>query len=243
MEIHLPAEILFVFWGIPISNSFLLSIFGGTILIVVGFLTVKHFKQIPKKLQNISEFLIEQLLTFSESVVGNRQQAKEFFPIAGSFFLFILFNNWLGVFPGVGTIGFFRDEKLIPFLRPAASDLNITIALSLVSVVTANIFGIRKLGLFSHLSKFFNFTKGPIYFFVGLMELISEFAKLLSFSARLFGNIFAGKVLLLVIMTLVPFLVPLPFLALEIFIGFIQALVFAALTLIFLKIATEMAVH
>ena len=243
MEIHLQPDILGVFAGIPVSSSFLLSILGGAILFLGGLFAVRHFKQIPEKLQNISELMIEQMLSFAESVVASRQQAREFFPIVGSFFLFILLTNWLGVFPGVGTVGFLRGEKLVPFLRSPASDLNVTLALALVSVVAANIYGIRKLGFFSHLSKFFVFTKGPIYFFVGLMEIISEFAKILSFSARLFGNMFAGKVLLLVVMGLVPFLAPLPFFALEIFVGFVQALVFSALTLIFLKIATETAAH
>ncbi len=247
MEISLKPEIIGHILGIPISNSFVLSLLTSLILIGLGYFVVRSLEIVPRKLQNALETIIEGILDFFASALGSREQAKTFFPIVASFFLFILFNNWIGVLPGTGSFGIRElkegKEVFIPLFRSANSDLNTTLALAIVSVIAIQWYGIQKLGFLKHLSKFFAFKKGPISFFVGILELIAEFAKVISFAFRLFGNIFAGEVLLLIIMTLVPLIAPLPFFGLELFVGFIQALVFAMLTLIFLKIATEMVEH
>ena len=165
-------------------------------------------------------------------------------------FLFILLNDWVGVLPGFGSIRVTEikngHEVFVPFFRSANSDLNTTFALALIAVFAIQMYGIQRLGFFGHAGKFINLTHGPIHFFVGLLELIGEFAKVLSFSFRLFGNVFAGEVLLVIMMSLLPVWVAfgaLPFFLLEYFVGFIQALVFAMLTLIFLKVATTEVEH
>ena len=239
MEISLKPEILTSFLGIPISNSLVLSLFTAFILVGLGVFAVQSLKVIPGKLQNAAELIIEGILDFVAGALGNREQAVKFFPLVATIFLFILFNNWLGVLPGTGSL----TLRGIPLFRSANSDLNTTFALALISVIAIQWYGIRTLGFSKHISKFFNFTHGPIEFFVGILEFIAEFAKILSFAFRLFGNVFAGEVLLIIIMTLVPILAPFPFILLEFFVGFIQALVFAMLTLIFLKIATETVEH
>ena len=247
MNISLQPEIIGTLFGIPISNSLILSLITASILIVGGFLLVRSLHMIPGKAQNAVETLLEGIIAFMGQALGNAEQAKKFFPLVATIFLFILFNNWVGVLPGTGSVGFYEEhggeQTFVPLLRSANSDLNTTFALALISVVAIQWYGIRKLGFLRHISKFLVFTKGPIQFFVGILELIGEFAKVLSFSFRLFGNIFAGEVLLLIIMTLVPVIAPFPFIMLEFFVGFIQALVFAMLTLIFLKIATEQVEH
>jgi F-type H+-transporting ATPase subunit a len=124
-----------------------------------------------------------------------------------------------------------------PIFRPGSADLNTTLALGIVSVLATQVFGLMALKL-SYLKKFFNFSS-PIDFFVGILEIISEFAKIISFAFRLFGNIFAGEVLLVVITFLVPVVVPMPFYGLELFVGLIQALVFAMLSLVFFNMATQ----
>lgn len=124
----------------------------------------------------------------------------------------------------------------IPIIRPGTADINTTLALAIISIVATQVFGFSHLNL-SYLKKFLNFSS-PIMFFVGILELISEFAKIISFAFRLFGNLFAGEVLLTVILSLVPVIVPLPFYGLELFVGFIQALVFAMLSLVFFNMAT-----
>lgn len=127
---------------------------------------------------------------------------------------------------------------LVPFLRAAATDLNFTFALAIISMFMVQFYGIQALGL-SYFSKFFNFKGGAMGFIVGIIELISEFAKVLSFGFRLFGNIFGGQILLFVMAFLVPWLLPVPFYGLEIFVGFIQAFVFAILTLVFFAVGVQ----
>ena len=247
MHISLKPEIIGELLGMPISNSLILSIFTALLLIGGGFLVIRSLKTIPKRFQNSVELILEVILDFMEQVLQDRKQAKKFFPLIATLFLFILLNNWIGVLPGIGSVGSFEMENghevFVPFFRTANSDLNTTLALALISMAAIQFYGMRKLGIFKYLSRFFVFTKGPIYFFVGILELIGEFAKVISFSFRLFGNIFAGEVLLVIMMALVPLIIPLPFFFLEFFVGLIQALVFAMLTLIFLKVATAEVEH
>ena len=247
MEISLKPEIITSFLGIPVSNSLILSLITVSLLLAGGFVAVRSLQVVPRKVQNGAEMVLENLLSFMAGTLGSLERAKTFFPLIASIFLFILLNNWLGVLPGTGSLGFYEihegKEMFVPFFRSANSDLNTTLALALISVIAIQFYGIRKLGFFKHFSKFITLNKGPLGFFVGLLELIGEFAKVLSFSFRLFGNIFAGEVLLLIMMMLVPLLAPFPFILMEFFVGFIQALVFAMLTLIFLKVATESETH
>jgi len=179
---------------------------------------------------------------FTKNIIGTDRNTEKVFPFIVTFFIFILISNWLGLVPGVGTIGINvekdHSEHFFPFLRAPAADLNTTLAFAIISVIITNIFGISAIGFSKHVGKFISF-KNPIAFFVGILETIAEVAKILSFSFRLFGNVFAGEVLLIVIATLVPYIAPVPFLALEIFVGFIQALVFTMLTLVFIKVAIE----
>jgi len=139
--------------------------------------------------------------------------------------------------PGVGTVGFHEAGNFVPILRGSNADLNMTLGLAIISIVAIQYFGFKTLG-FHYSTRFLNF-KGPIDFFLGILELISQFANILSFTFRLFGNIFAGEVLLTVMAFLMPFIVPLPFMALELFVGFIQALVFSMLTAAFLNVAVS----
>lgn len=180
------------------------------------------------------------------TVLEDRKLAIKYFPIVMTIFLFILTMNWLGLFPGVTSIGFFDDHHhLVPFLYPPATDLNITIAFAIISFVVIEFAGIAALGVWRYAGKFINLSflrkfnfNNVLNFFIGIIELISELARLISFSFRLFGNIFAGKTLLLVVMALAtPYILPVPLLAYEVFVGFIQAFVFAILTLFFIKVA------
>lgn len=247
MEISFKPEIVGFFFGFPISNSFILSVVTSFVLVGGGIVIARSLCAIPGKVQNGAEIIIEAMLDFFSQTLASRELAKRFFPLIATTFLFILFNNWIGILPGTGSLGFFEQhegkERFVPLFRSANSDLNTTFALAFISVGAIQIFGIRKSGFFGHLSKFFVLHRGPVYFFVGLLELIGEFAKIVSFSFRLFGNIFAGEVLLLIVMALAPILAPSPFLLLELFVGFVQALVFAALTLIFLKVAIAETEH
>ena len=219
-------------------------------LIVFAVLSTRKVTLYPRGIQNFIETIIEGLFKLFDSVTNDRRLTKKFFPLCATIFLFVIMANWTEILPGLGTIGIWEEVEhhgavetiLVPFLRSPSADLNFTLALAIVSVIAVQIFGVILVGFFKYFKKFINF-KGPIQFFVGILEIIGETAKLLSFSLRLFGNIFAGEVLLLVMAMLVPFIAPIPFFLLEIFVGFVQALIFSMLTLVFLTTAVHAEEH
>lgn len=241
-HIKIAAEQLFYFMGVPITNTVLTTFIIVILMIIIGITFKKQISLIPGRLQNVLEIIIEKLLNLMEGIFGSQKEAKKYFPFIASIFLFILFSNWLGILPGIGSIGFLEkhDDKVtfVPFFRSGASDFNFTLALAIISIIAINIFGIIAIGFFKHFQKFFTF-KSPINFFVGIFEFISEISKIISLSLRLFGNVLAGEILLVIITFLIPLAIPVPFLLLEIFIGFIQALVFAMLTAVFISFAVS----
>lgn len=247
MHITLAAEELFSIGGFPVTNALLTSWIVMLLLIVLAVVLKRNMQTIPGGLQNVTESLFEGMLSIADSVTGDREQSKRFFPITATIFFFVLFGNYFGLLPGVGTIGLeglkHGREIFIPIFRPMNSDLNTTLALAIVSVVATQVIGIVTIGAWKYGKKFINPSKNPVNTFVGFLELISEFAKFISFSFRLFGNMFAGEVLLVVVSFLIPYFAPLPFFFLELFVGFIQAFVFALLTLVFFKVATLGEAH
>lgn len=250
MNISISPESLFHISTFPVTNTLVVT-FCISLLIIAGSLILKsRIRLMPRGFQNVVESVLEALLNLVDSVTQDRRQSKKFFPIVATIFIFVILSNWVEVVPGLGTIGLRETHNgesiLVPFLRSGSADLNMTLALAIVSVISAQVLGIVAIGLGKYAGKFFVSPFKSPYFvgtFVGLLELISEFAKLISFSFRLFGNIFAGEVLLMVMLFLVPYFIPLPFLFLELFVGFVQALVFAMLTLVFFKMAATSAEH
>lgn len=236
-EISLKAESLFKIGGFDITNSLFLSFVVFVFLVVTSYILFKKAKIVPNKIQSILELAFETLLGLMESILGTRSAAIKYFPLIATLFIFILASNLLGVFPGVGSFYLEHGHKEVALFRSPASDLNFTLAIAVISVVMTNLFGIITLGFFKHVGKFINF-KDPISFFIGILELVSELAKIISLSFRLFGNVFAGEVLLTIVFFLMPYIVPIPFLFLEIFVGFIQAFVFSMLTLVSIAIHT-----
>jgi F-type H+-transporting ATPase subunit a len=247
MEISLAAEKVIHIGSFPITNSMLTSWIASVILITLAFIATRKMKMIPKGIQNFFEMAIELLYNTANSVLNDEKATRKYFPLVATIFLFIITNNWLGLVPGVGTIGIHEihhgEEILVPLFRSGAADLNMTLALAVITVLAIQIFGIAAIGAFKYGKKFLNFSN-PINFVVGLLELIGEISRIISFSFRLFGNVFAGEVLLTVIAFIVPYIAPLPFYGLELFVGFIQALVFTMLSLVFIKSAiTDHEVH
>lgn len=240
LNIEISAEKLFTILGLPVTNTLLMSWLVIGLLATGAILLSRRLALSPSGGQNLIELGMERFLNVMEGVFGSRELAEKYFPIVATIFIFILISNWLGIFPGIGSIGFREvhegKEVFVPILRSSASDLNVTLALAIVAVALVNILGVTAIGFGKHLSRFFSF-RSPVDFIVGILEFISEIAKMVSFSFRLFGNIFAGEVLLIITAFLVPYLVPVPFLFLEIFVGFVQALVFAMLTMVFISIA------
>ena len=251
------AEPIFHFGSFAITNAMINGWIAVLFFVVIAFLVRTRTALVPKGLQNVVEGIIEFLLKEVEKVTGDKKKARTFLPIVGTIFLFILFSNWLGLLPGTGSIGIWEEVhgqvELVPLLRPASSDINLTLAMALFAVITSHVMALIAVGPLNHISKFINvrgiyraIPKGPmaiivaiIEFGVGFIEIISELAKVASLSLRLFGNIFAGEVLITVMLGLLAFVVPIPFMLLEILVGAVQATVFAMLTLAYLVVATE----
>lgn len=241
MHISISAEHLFNLGSLPVTNSMIAT---GVVSVALGtfsYFTTKNLKSVPKGIQNFFEAIVESLLSLVNSITKDKELTNKIFPLIATFFIFILFNNWFGLFPGFGTIGFHEvhdgKESFVPLLRAGTADLNLTVALAMVAVIAVQIFGIAAIGFIKYFKKFINFSS-PVNFFVGILELVGEVVRVISFAFRLFGNIFAGEVLLIVLSVLVPYIIPLPFYIMEIFVGFIQALVFTMLALVYIKMAT-----
>lgn len=257
----LAAENLTYVFGFPITNSYVTSTLTVVGFIIFGWLIKQavhtYSGSAPKGLLNFFEAILEFLLDFMDRVTRNRQKSVRFLPIVGALFFFILVSNWIGLLPGIGSIGIWQIHhgalELIPIFRPANTDLNMTLAMAIFVVVFSHIFGVITIGFLKYANKFIKL--GDIYkavksgsptgilvaiieFFVGLIEIFSEVAKMASLSLRLFGNVFAGEVLLTVLASLIAYFVPLPFIALELLVGVIQATVFSMLALVYLSIAT-----
>ena len=252
MAAHIPTlspEIIFHIGPFGITNTIINSWIAIIIFLFIGLLTFRRASLKPKKLQNFIEYFLEKLFVYFDEVTGSRKKTLTFLPVVGSVFFFILLSNWLGLLPGTGSILVGHS----PLLRPANTDLNLTVSMAFASVLFSHIFGIMAVGTFTHLNKFIqigiiiiSFKKGPIAVFtaiiefgVGLIELAGEFSKVLSLSLRLFGNVFAGEVLITVISSLVMGIVPVPFMLLEVMVGLIQAAVFTMLTLVYLTVNSQ----
>ncbi|MCX6753274.1 MAG: F0F1 ATP synthase subunit A [Candidatus Nomurabacteria bacterium] len=259
-DVTIYAEPIFKVRNFEITNSLLTS--WLTVLIIISFLLVlkKKMKKVPGKLQNFFEIMMEGALSLCDQVTNDRKISNKIFPLVFSLFLFILVSNWLGLMPILGSFGFIATEgghsAFVPLFRSGTADINTTLAFSLMVVIASNVFGIFAIGAWKSFNKYVNlkalgsiFTKvrkdpsvlivAPITFFVGILELIGEMAKVASLSFRLFGNVFAGEVLLASMSAIFAYLVPTPFLFLEVFVGLIQALIFSLLAAVYFTIAAQ----
>lgn len=236
VHVVLKAEELGSFFGFPITNSLLMSWLVLVLLVGFAYFFRKSISLIPGKLQTAIEWAFERAMDYIAETLESEALAKKFLPLLATIFLFIFTANELEFFPGVGSIGLREGNAFIPFLHTPTADLNLTLALAFIAFFTIEITGIAALGAFRYAGKYVN-VSSPVNFVVGLIEFLSNLGRLISFSFRLFGNIFAGEVMILVISSFVPFILPAPFMAFEMFIGLIQAIVFSMLTLFFIKLA------
>jgi F-type H+-transporting ATPase subunit a len=269
--IEIPAEPMLHLFGFPITNTMIATWLAMIVLIVLSYFGTRRMQLVPSGLQNLLELALETFWGLVHGIAGEKW-GRRFFPIVATIFFFFLVSNWMGILPFYGSVGLLvpahegvgheiaplvggismltRVEapegggyKLAPFLRSGATDLNIPLAMAIISVLLTQYFGVKALGV-RYFKKFIaiDFSRGIfnglLGIFVGILELVSEFAKIISFTFRLFGNVFAGEVLLAVLAFLIPYLISVPFYGLEVFIGFIQALVFSMLTLVFFSLAT-----
>jgi F-type H+-transporting ATPase subunit a len=259
-EVTIYAEPIFNIGNFTVTNSLLNSWLTVVVIIILCVVLHLKLKKIPSKIQHIFEILMDGALGLVDQVTNDRRITLKIFPLVLSLFLFILINNWLGLLPVVGSMGFIFEHDghavFHPLFRAGTADINTTLALSIAMVVGSNIFGIIAIGAWKTFNKYVNvsilgsiFTKvrkdpsilivAPITFFVGILELIGEMAKVASLSFRLFGNVFAGEVLLASMAAIFLYVLPGPFLFLEVFIGLIQALIFSLLATVYFTIASQ----
>lgn len=252
------AEPIFRLGTFMVTNSLVSAWVAVLLFVVVAFLVNRKLTTgTPGRFQSAMEALLEFMLGYADQVTGDRAKSRKFLPLVGTLFLFILACNWMGAIPGVGSVT--RNVLLeghveaAPIFRPANADLNLTLAMALLTVIVSHLVGMITIGFFAHWNKFFalgtivkGFRKGGIDILVGLVEaavglieLVSEVAKVVSLSLRLFGNIFAGEVLMTVMFGLVAYVVPLPFSLLELIVGVVQAMVFSMLALVYLTILSD----
>src|SRR6266571_4021102 len=275
ITIKIQPDVIATPFGFPITNTLLCTWISIIVLVALFYAGTRRRDMIPRGMQNFMEWIVELLLGLVEGVSG-KEKGKMFFPLVVTFFIFILFSNLLDVFPGVDTLGsintaavqaahitskpvlgflLFGDlsNLLVPWIRPATTDLNLNFAMALTVVVTCQVFGFTTLGLREHLGKYINLRtffrslrkldfagmfQGIIEFFVGIIDIISELSRILSLSFRLFGNIFAGSAVLAVFAFILPFISDVVFIPFELFIAFVQALVFSFLSRVHLEMAT-----
>ena len=236
IDVVLKATQIGSLFGFTYTNSLLMTWLAMLVLIVFSFLLRRKLALIPGKLQAGVEWLFEGVLNYMTETLENERIARKFFPLIMTIFLFVVVGNEMAFIPGVGSAGFFTPGGFIPLLRAPSADLNFTLALAVIAFLTIEITGVVILGIGKYAKKYVNFSS-PINFVVGLIELLSNLGRLVSFSFRLFGNIFAGEVMILVAGFFLAYLLPVPLMAFEAFVGFIQAVVFAMLTLFFIKLA------
>ncbi len=258
-ESTLYAEPIAHIGNFTITNSLFTSWIVVVIIFIIALAVRLSLKKIPKGIQNLFELVIDGALDLCDQVTNSRKITNKAFPIVFSVFFVVLLNNWLGILP-LGGFGLIEagehGRAFIPFIRSGTADINGTLPLAILSVLGANIFGVISIGLWKTFNKYVNlkaiggiFTKirkepmvlltAPIMVFVSALELIGEFAKIASLSFRLFGNVFAGEVLLASMGAIIAYVLPTPFLLLEVFVGVIQAFIFAILTLVYYTIASQ----
>jgi F-type H+-transporting ATPase subunit a len=223
-------------WGLPITNTLITSWVVVLILIIVGLVMGKRVKLIPSRFQALLEWIFGFIYDYITETLESRDMARRFFPLIVTIFLFIFTSNLIEFTPGIGSLGFAHGTEFIPLFRSVNTDLNVTLMLAILSFLVIEITGIVVIGFFKYAGKFINFHSF-IGFIVGFIEIFSEIARIVAFSFRLFGNIFAGEVLILVVMHFMPYVAPVPVMMFELFVGFVQAAIFALLTLFFIKIA------
>ncbi len=256
---ELPATVVFHILSFPVTNTLIATWITMVVLIVFAILATRKAKIVPRGIQNVFEYILEWVYNLCTSVAGE-ERGRKFFPMVATLFLFVGFNAWLALLPGYGSITFTLGHTHGELIRAANTDINTPLAFALITFCVVEITGLATLGI-GYLGKFFQFggifngikllfkkgkkgegamglVSGVISALAGLLELLGEFIRIISLTFRLFGNMTAGEILVVMITFIFSMLVPIIFYGLEVLVGFIQALMFSGLTLIYLTMAT-----
>lgn len=236
--ISIAPEKIFDLGPLAITNTYITGLIGTLILLAIGFATVRKLRGgTAGRGSHAFLWMFESLYDTTNEVIGDKSIARKVLPYAVTLMFFFLINNWLGILPGVGSISYGETH----IFRGVAADMNTTFALSIMSILIAQAWAIKRRGFFGNLGRYFiNPLKDPLHSFEGMLEIVAEFSRTLALSLRIFGNVFGGEVLLLVIAYLLGYFSPLAlplFYVLELFVGAVQAYVFFMLTIAFISLA------
>jgi F-type H+-transporting ATPase subunit a len=258
---ELAPGVLFHVFSLPVTNTMVTAWISIILIVLLTYLAFRKPKMVPTGLQNVMEFIYLALLDFCKSVAGEKN-GRRFFPFVATIFLYVIVNAYLGLLPFYGDAFFVTvNGQHVPLLRAANTDINVPLALALFSWVAIETFGVKAHGVVPYIKKFVNvkrlglgFSKifhgqaksafgdllfGAIDVFVGFLEGVSEFIRIISFTFRLFGNMTAGEVLVLIVAFLAPLVTGFLVYGLETLVGFVQALIFGGLTLVWMTTAVE----
>ncbi len=266
-NVQLPAEAVAHVRNFSITNTLLASWLTIAFLVLLSYFATRRMRLVPGRLQALMELIVEGLLGFVEGVVG-KPHARLLFAGIATIFLYVVTNAYMGLLPIFGTVGFLEhghghEVEFIPLLRGANTDINMPLSIALMSFIFVEFWGMKVVGFFRYTSEFINVSQlgrgfrellsgrikeapmniifGFINMCVGLLEIFSHMTRMLSFTFRLFGNMTAGEILVLVSCFLIPMVFTIPFYGLELLIGLIQALIFSGLTLVFATVAVSSA--
>jgi F-type H+-transporting ATPase subunit a len=266
-NVKLPAEVIGQVGSFSITNTLIAAWLTIVVLAVLFYFATRRMKLVPGRLQALAEVVAEGLLNFVESVAG-KEHSRLLFPGIATIFLYVITNAFMALLPIFGTIGLYEhghgnEVEFVPFLRAANTDINLPLAISVASFILVETWGMRVVGFFHYTGEFINVRQflqglkqlvtgrlreaplnimfGFISLFVGILEIFSHLTRMLSFTFRLFGNMTAGEILVLVSCFLIPMIFTIPFYGLELLIGLIQALIFSGLTLVFGTVAISSA--
>jgi len=260
-NVELPSETVFHVGHFSVTNTLIASWFTIIVLVVLSFVCTYKMRLVPSKRQGLAEAIVEGLLNFVESVCS-KKYARMIFPGVATIFIYVISNAYLALLPFFGSIGVIEhDGKFAPLFRSANTDVNVPLSIAIMSFIFVETWGMRSVGVFHYLSEFINVGQmlqglkqlfrgkirqaimnivfGFISLFVGVLEIFSHLTRMVSFTFRLFGNMTAGEILILVSCFLIPLVFTIPFYGLELLIGLIQALIFSGLTLVFGTIAVS----
>ena len=239
-EVHLAPQEVFSVGGFAVTNTLLSAWLTSLVIVLLFGVGTRRMALVPGRMQGFLEFFIEALYGFIRGIAGERY-AKPFFPILATIFIFVAFNAWMALLPIYPNVGFMGETEegrryvATHIFRSAGTDINMPLALAVISFLFFEVWGFRAHRA-GYLREFFRFGN-PIQTFIGLLELISHFIRVISFTFRLFGNMLAGEIVLFMMTFLTIFITPIVFYGLEILVGGVQALVFMGLTLVFAVMA------
>jgi F-type H+-transporting ATPase subunit a len=245
--VQISPDVLFYIANFPVTNTVIATLFADIVVVMLVVMAGKTVSLKPGNVQNVAEVIIDYFTEITESIAG--EKASFIYSWVVSFFIFIVISNLLAQIPGFESIKFYvpttsgSGKHEVSFLRTATSDLNLTLALAVVSIFSTHYLSVKCNGIKSYVAKFITLKMFPILLFVGTLEFINELAKFISFSFRLFGNVFAGGVVVKTMYGLYPIVLPIPFMVIELMVSIIQAIVFAMLTMAFMHIMTTDKLH